>query len=80
VLPLLFCASSAYMLWSSLSYTGIGALVGVAVLLAGVPILWFMNRRGGYPDEGQRYDAQESVVRVGSYSGAGGEPKPGAGA
>ncbi len=39
VTPLLFCASSAYMLWSSLAYTELGALVGVAVLLAGVPLL-----------------------------------------
>jgi amino acid transporter len=42
--PLLFCASSAYMLWSSVSYTGTGALVGVAVLLAGLPVLWFIRR------------------------------------
>lgn len=35
LLPLLFCATSAYLLYSSLAYTGIGALVGVAVLVAG---------------------------------------------
>lgn len=35
VLPLLFCATSAYLLYSSLAYTGRGALVGVAVLAAG---------------------------------------------
>lgn len=34
-LPLLFCATSAYLLYSSLAYTGRGALVGVAVLAAG---------------------------------------------
>ncbi len=43
--PLLFCASSACMLWSSVNYTGIGALVGVAVLLAGLPILWIVCRQ-----------------------------------
>ena len=35
LLPLLFCATSAYLLYSSLAYTGIGALVGVTVLVAG---------------------------------------------
>ncbi|MBA3625833.1 MAG: hypothetical protein H0W48_15580, partial [Methylibium sp.] len=30
--------------WSSLSYTGTGALVGVAVLLLGVPVYWLAQR------------------------------------
>ncbi len=38
--PILFCASCLYMLQASLAYTGIGALVGVAVLLTGVPVLF----------------------------------------
>lgn len=37
--PLLFCATCVYMLQASLAYTGIGALVGVVVLLTGVPLL-----------------------------------------
>ena len=37
--PLLFCATCIYMLQASLTYTGIGALVGVGVLLSGVPLL-----------------------------------------
>ena len=37
--PLAFCATSLFMLYSSLVYTGIGAVAGVGVLLAGVPIL-----------------------------------------
>jgi amino acid transporter len=37
--PILFCASCAYMLWSSLAYTGLGALAGVIVLAAGVVVL-----------------------------------------
>ena len=37
--PLLFCAIYIYMLLASLTYTGIGALVGVGVLLAGLPLL-----------------------------------------
>jgi len=36
VTPLLFCAVCAYMLHSSLAYTGKGAFVGVGVLLAGL--------------------------------------------
>lgn len=43
--PLLFCAFSTFMLHSSLAYTGIGALVGVAALLAGIPVLLVARRR-----------------------------------
>lgn len=39
VTPILFCVFCLYMFWSSLAYTGKGALVGVAVLVAGVPIM-----------------------------------------
>lgn len=39
VLPLIFCLSSAYLLYSSLVYTGWGALAGIAVLAAGMLIL-----------------------------------------
>lgn len=42
--PLLFCASCAMLLYSSLSYTGIGALVGITVLLMGVPLLFVARR------------------------------------
>jgi amino acid transporter len=42
--PLLFCATCAYMLYASLTYTGAGALVGVVVLLTGIPLgLWFRH-------------------------------------
>jgi amino acid transporter len=48
VTPLIFVAACAYMLYSSLAYTGIGAIVGVAVLAAGVPVLlWTRQRRTG---------------------------------
>ncbi|MCS7186576.1 MAG: amino acid permease [Armatimonadota bacterium] len=43
-IPLLFCVSCVYMLQSSLSYTGVGALVGVGVLLAGIPVLMLVRR------------------------------------
>ena len=42
VTPMLFCSTCAYLLYSSLAYTGTGALVGVAVLAAGALLLLFM--------------------------------------
>ena len=41
--PLLFCAVNAWLLWSSLAYTGWGALVGVGVLATGVILLFFLS-------------------------------------
>ena len=38
VLPIVFCASCLYMLQASVAYARIGALVGIAVLLAGFPV------------------------------------------
>lgn len=43
--PILFMFVSLYMLYSSLAFTGIGALFGVAVLLAGVPIYILTRNR-----------------------------------
>ncbi|WP_257449047.1 APC family permease [Archangium lipolyticum] len=43
--PLLFCATCAYLLYSSLAYTGAGALVGVAVLATGLVPLVLMRRK-----------------------------------
>jgi amino acid transporter len=37
--PALFCLTCAYLLYSSLAYTGLGAIVGVMVLLLGTPVL-----------------------------------------
>lgn len=37
--PLVFCLTSAYLLYSSLAYTGFGALVGIGVLGVGALIL-----------------------------------------
>ncbi|GEO02454.1 amino acid transporter [Adhaeribacter aerolatus] len=37
--PLIFCLTSAYLLYSSLVYTGLGALVGIGVLMAGLLLL-----------------------------------------
>ncbi|MDC3960568.1 APC family permease [Polyangium jinanense] len=46
LVPVLFCGVCLHMLRSSLAYTGIGALVGVGVLLAGVPVLLLPRARG----------------------------------
>ena len=46
LLPLAFCASSAWLLYSSLAYARLGAFVGVGVLAAGVPLLALALRRG----------------------------------
>lgn len=45
LLPLIFCAVCAYMLWSSLAYVRAGALVGVAVLAVGAVLMWAIDRR-----------------------------------
>jgi amino acid transporter len=47
--PALFCLTCAYLLYSSIAYTGLGALVGVAVLLLGVPLLLLVRRRQAAP-------------------------------
>lgn len=36
--PVIFCLTSAYLLYSSVMYTGIGAFVGIGVLLAGLVV------------------------------------------
>ncbi len=45
LVPILFCAACAYMFYASLAYAGAGALVGMAVLLAGAPLLFWEWRR-----------------------------------
>jgi basic amino acid/polyamine antiporter, APA family len=45
--PLLFCAVCAYLLYSSLVYTGVGAVAGVLVVAAGIPLLFWNNYRKG---------------------------------
>jgi basic amino acid/polyamine antiporter, APA family len=44
VTPLLFCATCAYLLYASLAYTGFGALLGGAVVVAGAVVLLFTFR------------------------------------
>lgn len=44
IVPILFCLVCTYMLYSSLVYTEWHAILGVAVLLAGIPLLWIEQR------------------------------------
>ncbi|HKZ72778.1 MAG TPA: amino acid permease [Steroidobacteraceae bacterium] len=62
--PLVFCATSAWMLWSSVTYTGVGALVGVAVLVLGVPVLWMLRARTLRPVQGDHDETRPSAARV----------------
>ena len=54
-LPLAFAATCLYMLWSSLAYVQLGALLGVGVLFVGALLLWAVdawgNRRSRVPVE-----------------------------
>jgi basic amino acid/polyamine antiporter, APA family len=54
VIPALFCLTCAYLLYASLVYTGRGALVGVTVLLIGVPVVWLTLPRSSVERPGSR--------------------------
>ncbi len=45
ITPLIFCATSTFMLYASLAYAGKGALLGIAVAVAGLPLLALERRR-----------------------------------
>jgi amino acid transporter len=45
VTPIIFSIICIYMLFSSIQYTGLGALAGVAVFLAGIPFLVLSGKR-----------------------------------
>lgn len=45
ITPLLFCLVCGYLLYSSLAYTEIGAIVGVLVVIAGIPLLLLSQRQ-----------------------------------
>lgn len=42
--PAIFCLTCAYLLYASLVYTGLGGLVGIGVLLAGLPFVLIGRR------------------------------------
>jgi APA family basic amino acid/polyamine antiporter len=49
--PLLFCLTAAYLIYSSLDYAGIGAILGVVVLVLGAPLIWLGRQREAVPAE-----------------------------
>ncbi len=38
--PIIFCATSVYLVHASVAYTGSGALFGLAILASGIPLYW----------------------------------------
>lgn len=42
--PLLFAVSCLILFWSSVQYAGVGAMLGLIVLFAGLPLLWLGRR------------------------------------
>jgi amino acid transporter len=46
LVPLVFIGSSLYVLYSSLAFVRVGAVVGVAVLLVGVVLLFGLRLKG----------------------------------
>ncbi len=61
--PIIFCVSCGYLLYSSLAYTGRGALVGAVVLAAGLPLLAAdaMLRKPGNPAASPEGTAGDSL-------------------
>ena len=45
LVPALFCAACGYLFYASLMHTGFGALVGLGVLVCGVPLIALAQRR-----------------------------------
>ncbi len=53
VTVVVFCGMCAWMLYRSLDYRALGAVVGVAVLLAGVPVYLVSRRQAGRAEHGE---------------------------
>jgi amino acid transporter len=64
VLPAIFCAASAYLFYASLAYYQRGALVGVGVLLAGVPIMLVACARRGKAASGAKVATLADLFRT----------------
>lgn len=43
--PAVFCLACLYMLYSSIVYTGVGGIVGIVVLLTGIPLLLLQKKK-----------------------------------
>lgn len=60
--PTLFCLTCLYMLHASLAYTGKGALIGLGVVLAGLPLLLFQSRLAD-PGDAQPLPSADPAAR-----------------
>ncbi|WP_439493214.1 APC family permease [Bosea sp. (in: a-proteobacteria)] len=60
--PALFCLTCLYMLHASLAYTGKGALIGLGVVLAGLPLLLFQSRLAD-PGDAQPLPSADPAAR-----------------
>jgi APA family basic amino acid/polyamine antiporter len=49
--PIVFILTCAYLLYSTATYSGLGALFGVVVLLLGLPLLLVLRSKSGAPNE-----------------------------
>lgn len=62
ITPILFCLTCLYMFYASVAYTGVAALIGLAVLAAGAPILLFRVRDDQEPD-GPKAQTEITVLK-----------------
>ena len=49
--PAVFCLTCAYLFYSSVAYTGYGALIGLVVLASGLPLLMLARRDEIQPEQ-----------------------------
>jgi basic amino acid/polyamine antiporter, APA family len=60
VLPVIFCATCAYMFYSTVTYSytvhGVWSLIGLAVLAAGVPFMLMSDSRRDIPGSPGGFD------------------------
>src|SRR5687767_4597489 len=61
VLPIVFCASCLYMLQASVAYARIGALAGIAVLLAGLPVYLVARSSQNRASEGEENKSETTT-------------------
>jgi amino acid transporter len=62
--PLVFCLTSAYLLYSSLAYTGFGAFVGVGVLLVGALLLAALPTIDGFLQANQLRREKDEISTI----------------
>jgi amino acid transporter len=62
--PLVFCLTSAYLLYASLVYTGTGALVGVAVLALGGVVLVVLPMLENVFDKNKIRSKEDEISRA----------------